>query len=171
MRDYWDRRYQTGGRSGERRLSERALEARYRERSQLIHGFADDVESVLDIGCGDGRQARWLGLPNYLGVDPSPEAIRLAQARNPEKSFEVLDNPDPRDLHLSLSVIFHLTDDADYLDHLALLFSALRYVIVDSTDHDEDGATHVRHRLWTPDVPKGWRQTMKRDRMTFWERA
>lgn len=168
--NYWDRRYRTGGRSGERRVSSRVLEARYRNRARLIHDFAPNV-SILDIGCGDGRQARWLGYSDYLGVDPSPEAVKLARAFNPGKRFEVLDDPEPRDLHLSLSVIFHLIDEADYREHLRLLFSARRYVAVDATDHDEIGAVHVRHRRWTSDVPDGWERVLDCGRMTFWKRA
>lgn len=166
---YWDRRYQSGGRSGERRLPDVDLDNRYAERAGFINMLP--ATSVLDIGCGDGRQAAYLKIPNYLGVDPSPEAIRLARDCNPDKTFEVLSDPEPRDLHLSLSVIFHLTEDPDYRDHLALLFSAGRFVIVDATDYDEIGAAHVRHRHWTPDVPAGWRRVMERGRLTFWERA
>lgn len=169
--DYWNRRYRRGGRSGERRLSDEALTDRYRHRADFIHRYAGDAESVLDIGCGDGIQASWLKLPAYLGVDSSPEAVRVARTRNPDKAFAVLADPDPRDLHLSLSVIFHLVDEQAYRKHLALLFSARRYVIVDASDRDEPGASHVRHRHWTSDVPDGWELVVGQQRMTVWKRA
>lgn len=176
MTDYWDRRYRTGGRSGQRRLAAKKLDERYRTRGRLISQFAlsHQVSSVLDIGAGDGRQARHLDVPGYLGVDPSTEAVALASQNCPDKSFEVLSDPEPRDMHLSLEVIFHLIDDDTYRQHLDLLFSADRFVAVWASDHDATGAAHVRHRKWTPDVPEGWRlivgQPVPPYNLTFWSR-
>lgn len=44
---------------------------------------------VVDLGCGSGRWARFLGDAGYrvLGVDQSPDMIRLARARAPEAEF------------------------------------------------------------------------------------
>lgn len=176
MIDYWNRRYRSGGRSGQRKLPDRKLEERYRNRGRLISRFAlrNQVSTVLDIGSGDGRQAAYLDVPGYLGVDPSIEAVRLARKQNPAKTFELLEDPEPRDMHLSLEVMFHLIDDDTYRQHLDLLFSADRFVVVWASDHDETGAAHVRHRHWTPDV-EGWRLTASPEvaphLLTFWERT
>jgi SAM-dependent methyltransferase len=43
------------------------------------------VESVLDVGCGEGS---WMPeLPNYLGIDVAPEAIAAAEKNHPERLY------------------------------------------------------------------------------------
>jgi SAM-dependent methyltransferase len=42
---------------------------------------------IIDVGCGDGIMLRWLGRCHYLGVDPSPRMIEVAQKRWPEHNF------------------------------------------------------------------------------------
>lgn len=49
------------------------------------------AESVLDVGCGDGRLAEVMAAPGYLGIDVSPEAVQSARAAHPACRFEVLD--------------------------------------------------------------------------------
>jgi ubiquinone/menaquinone biosynthesis C-methylase UbiE len=59
----------------------------------LLAGFADAAASaggdVVDVGCGTGRIARWLGARGLRvhGVDPSPAMLRIASAAQPEASF------------------------------------------------------------------------------------
>lgn len=49
----------------------------------------------MDIGCGDGALSHYvsvtLGNVPLLGIDPSPEMIKLAQERFPELRFQVAD--------------------------------------------------------------------------------
>lgn len=47
----------------------------------LTHALG--VYSVLDLGCGDGQ---WMpDLPGYIGLDPSPTAVRMHQQRHPDR--------------------------------------------------------------------------------------
>ncbi|MBO0772733.1 MAG: class I SAM-dependent methyltransferase [Actinobacteria bacterium] len=64
--------------------------------------FADSVNPALplvDFGCGDGRQTRFLAghFPHVVGVDISSAAIRRARAADnpPNVAFQVLDARDP----------------------------------------------------------------------------
>lgn len=152
--DYWTRRYARGGTSGEGSRGELA------ERKAAFASRYTAEGATLDIGCGDGAVAALLDAADYLGIDPAADAVALARHTAPDKHFVAFDPglpPAPRDVHLSLDVIHHLTDDADYHAHLALLFSARRFVVVCATDQElDDEAPHVRHRRWTPDVPDGW---------------
>lgn len=51
------------------------------------------VDSLLDVGCGDGRLLHMLRgyIPRLSGVDLSPRAIALAQALNPDLDFRCAD--------------------------------------------------------------------------------
>lgn len=49
--------------------------------------------SVLEIGCGDGRDAKEIVIrtDEYLGIDVSSSMIELAQTHAPETTFQVAD--------------------------------------------------------------------------------
>lgn len=48
-------------------------------------------KKVLDVACGWGRFAGIFKPENYLGVDFSPEMIRIAKEKFPKYKFECLD--------------------------------------------------------------------------------
>ena len=56
---------------------------------------------VVDVGCGDGRQTRFLArhFPDVLGVDVSAAAVARARTADnpPNAGFQVLDARDPAD--------------------------------------------------------------------------
>lgn len=47
----------------------------------------DNINNVLDIGCGEGFIINGLGLPNMIGVDISKNALRIAKGKNPKCNF------------------------------------------------------------------------------------
>lgn len=152
--DYWVNRYKRGGNSG------RGSYGGFAEfKSKVLNDFveAHDVRSVIEYGCGDGNQLRYLNFPEYLGFDVSDDAVNLCRkifAEDSTKSFRNVReySGQTADLTLSLDVIFHLVEDAVFFDYMARLFgSATRYVIIYSTDFDEyqPRTPHVRHRKFT----------------------
>ena len=151
---YWESRYMEGGSSG---AGSRGAEAE--EKAAIVQAIVDEhhVESVLDLGCGDGFVASKLHAAKYVGYDVSPKAVALCQHRMRYHAFVTELPAETFDLVLSLDVIFHQVDDESYAAHLAALFTrSHRFVLIYGTDHDQQGAAHVRHRRWTPDVPTGW---------------
>jgi SAM-dependent methyltransferase len=49
---------------------------------------------IIDLGCGPGQTTRFMadcGAPHLLGVDLSPEMVRVAKALNPQLDFEEAD--------------------------------------------------------------------------------
>lgn len=71
------------------------LDAEHPRDVAMLEAFADAAAeeggSVVDVGCGTGRVARWLGargLP-VLGVDPSRAMLRIASAAQPDADFAV----------------------------------------------------------------------------------
>lgn len=160
--DYWEQRYRSGLDSGRGSYGELS-----RYKADFLNGFVsrNQVESVIEIGCGDGNQLSLAAYPRYLGLDVSRTAVQMCAKRfadDPTKSFLWYD-PDrainlanflTADLTLSLDVIYHLTETPTYDKYLGDLFSmSRRYVIVYSSDSDEPSSVpHVRHRHVTRDV-------------------
>jgi SAM-dependent methyltransferase len=154
---YWRQRYRMGGDSG---AGSRGAAAAYKAR--VLNAFVDEqkIASVVEFGCGDGRQLEHARYPSYVGVDISSDAVRLCRESFREdatKRFVVLDDyeGEKADLALSLDVVFHLVEDVVYDSYLRRLFlAAERFVVIYSSDTEEDAGTlrHVRHRNVSTDV-------------------
>jgi SAM-dependent methyltransferase len=81
---------------------------------------------VLDAGCGPGGNSAWLdAYGEVVGVDNSPEAVRLARFRHPEldvRQGDIIDLPfadESFDLVLALTVLAIVPDDASAVRELA----------------------------------------------------
>ena len=74
-------------------------------------------ESLVDIGCGDGRFLREVAShypeSELMGVDYSAKAIRMAKTLNPGLRYEVVDV-----VHESLSRQFDVTTLIEVLEHI-----------------------------------------------------
>lgn len=150
---YWERRYGAGGTSG---AGSQGRLAKFK--AGFVNAFVrqNAVESMLDLGCGDGRQAALLDVPDYVGIDVSPTTIARCRTRfagDPRRRFQQADAPlHPAELALSMDILFHLVEDAVFDAYLDRLFgSATRYVLVYASNVDLAWpAAHVRHRAFTP---------------------
>jgi O-antigen/teichoic acid export membrane protein len=152
---YWEARYARGGESGS------GSKGKFAEfKAAVLNDFVarHGVESVIEFGCGDGQQLAKAAYRRYLGLDVSPEAVRLCRTRfagDPSKELRLISDyrGEQADLALSLDVIFHLVEDDIFDEYMRRLFDAsTRWVIVYSSNHDGAGATegaHVRHREFT----------------------
>ncbi|MFE2428919.1 class I SAM-dependent methyltransferase [Streptomyces sp. NPDC059373] len=177
--DYWEHRYATGGTSGPG--SENSL-AQFK--ADVLNRFVAEngVASVIEFGCGDGRQIELAEYPRYLGLDVSPAGLRCAVDRfsgDVTKSFLTFDPKlfsDPArflqaDLALSLDVIYHLVEDDLYEMHLSQVFGAAeRFVVLYASDSDTltaQGPTppHVRHRPVPRDVAQRFSRWRLRERV------
>ena len=176
LSQYWDRRYRKGVGSG---AGSRGLEAR--EKAEIVNHIIRraGIQSVLDVGVGDGVVSEMIDAPaGYVGYDISETAISLCREMMPDRTFTTTLPAGDFDLIISMDVIFHLVNEDDYQAHLALLFGpspeiGRRAVLVYATNHDERGAAHVLHRKWTNDVPPTWSLTAQwrsrsDKRKSFW---
>jgi SAM-dependent methyltransferase len=158
---YWETRYARGGTSGS---GSYGRQAEYK--AAYLNSFvkANEVQTVVEFGCGDGNQLRLAEYPSYVGIDVSSTAIRTCEeafSGDPSKSFLLYDlhaHADAAqlvrgDLALSLDVLFHLVEDDVYERYLRSLFDAAdRFVIVYASDRTARSiAPHVRRREFT-----GW---------------
>jgi SAM-dependent methyltransferase len=153
--EYWEARYSAGGTSGMGSIGRLA-----RFKAAAINGFitANDIRSVIDLGCGDASQLALLELPgDYIGVDVSPSALARCAARFPARRFvtpEILRTMLPAELTLSLDVIYHLVEDAVFAATMRTLFAwATRFVVIYASNRDSAWPSeHVRHRRFTDHV-------------------
>lgn len=165
---FWQEHYAQGGDSGSGSSGRLA-----RFKAEVLNTFvADhDIGSVIEFGCGDGRQLELSSYPDYLGLDVAPVAIdRCLQrfADDPNKSFALYDPKRWRnngwisaDLAISLDVIFHLVEDESYEKYMNDLFGAARkFVIIYASNtnapHPEAYTRHHRFTDWIDANAPDW---------------
>jgi hypothetical protein len=152
--NYWETRYASGGTSGDGSYGKLAL-----FKAEVINQFVKDnqINMIIDFGCGDGNQLKLANYPKYLGLDVSPTAISICKSlftSDTSKEFKLIEEYDGEkaDLTLSLDVIYHLIEDDVYFAYINTLFNAsLRYVIIYSTDIDlkYENGSHGKHRAFS----------------------
>ena len=158
--NYWEGRYSAKGNSGAGsygRLAE--------FKAEVVNGLvcSENIQTILEFGCGDGNQLALGNYPSYIGLDVSPKAIELCKekfALDSTKSFFLAGESDAQsaELVLSLDVIFHLVEDAVFEKYMIDLFNAsIKFVVIYSSNYDDDfseSAPHVRHRRFTDWIEK-----------------
>jgi hypothetical protein len=151
---YWEDRYRLGGNSGAGSYHRLA-----RFKSEVLNDFVrrNQINSVIEFGCGDGAQVELAEYPRYLGVDVSLTAIHMCCQRyrnDPSKIFfttDTLPADTVADLALSLDVIYHLVEETVFDAYMHQLFKGARqFVAIYSSNEDNPvPAKHVRHRRFT----------------------
>lgn len=153
--EYWEKRYAAGAGSG---VGSYGVFAEFKARVLNEFVATRHVQTVIELGCGDGNQLGLANYQSYLGFDVSSTAIskcRKLFVSDEHKAFRLMSeyNGEKADLALSLDVIFHLVEDGVFAHYMRMLFDASsRYVIIYSSDTDDNAGhagTHVRHRKFT----------------------
>lgn len=168
--NYWEQRYAAGRDSGsgsEGRLAE--------YKANFLNEFvaANNIDSVIEFGCGDGRQLSLAKYNKYIGLDVSETALQMCREKygdDESKRFVLADtyietiktDTDRADVVLSLDVIYHLVEDAVFEKYIGDLFNAAtQWVIIYSSNYDgEQEKKHVLHRKFTDYIGgniKGWK--------------
>lgn len=151
--NYWETRYRSGGNSGtgsQSRLAE--------FKAGVLNDFVtrNKIVSVVEFGCGDGRQLELAEYSEYVGIDVSTTAIALCRSRfadDSTKQFLGMGEPLGRtfDLALSLDVIYHLVEDEVFQSYMTALFDAShRWIIIYSSNtYESVPEPHIRHRRFS----------------------
>jgi hypothetical protein len=166
---YWEGRYNSGGNSGEGsygRLAE--------FKASILNDFVrkNNIQSVIEFGCGDGNQLTLASYPQYIGLDVSRTIIIKCIGKfksDHTKSFFLYDQDCfadrghlfSGDLALSLDVLYHLIEDDIYETYLRNLFSSSnRFVIIYAVNENIPRPTnHEHYRKFTGDIDRlilGW---------------
>jgi hypothetical protein len=164
--EYWKRRYEKGGNSGDGSYNELA-----EFKADVLNSFVQEnnIETVIEYGCGDGNQLRLAEYPSYIGFDVSPVAISCCNkifSDDKTKHFKLMDEyaGEIAQLTLSLDVIYHLIEDNIFIKYMGKLFSSsTRFVIIYSSNNDDNTinrARHVKHRQfsgWIEETQPQWK--------------
>jgi len=154
-KDYWNQRYLKGGDSGSGSYGRMA-----EFKAGVINEFIkkNEIKEIIEFGCGDGNQLKYLNCQFYIGYDVSKVAVEKCCdvfSSDSTKEFRLMKDyfQEQVDLTVSIEVIFHLIEDDVYHDYMEKLFSSSkRFVIIFSSnteDNELDLADHVRHREFT----------------------
>ncbi len=170
--EYWDARYRNEGNSGDGSYAELAA-----FKAEVLNEFVrkNNIQTVLEFGCGDGNQLTLAKYPKYIGLDVSPTAVKICYnlfKGDQSKSFYVYntlafhDNAKlfSADLSMSLDVLYHLVEKEIFETYLRHLFAAsTKYVIIYATDFNQEKEPiyqHENRRSFTDFVSKninGWK--------------
>jgi len=154
--DYWEERYQTAGewatvctRDADASDYFRRAYYEYNEVAPLIATWSP--RRVLDYGCGTGRFVPFLmaHATNYLGLDLSPTAIRIAKRRfadqrirfRPSKELRRI-TPHSIDLIWTFTVLQHITEasrvEGIFRQFARVMAKGARIVITELTTGESD---------------------------------
>lgn len=154
---FWNNIYLHNGTSGSgsyNRLAE--------FKAEVVNAFLDEmkIQSIAEIGCGDGNQLSLIHYPRYVGVDVSEAVIEKDRVQFQKyANYEFYHSLTERDryihrtfeLTISMDVIFHLLEDnvfSQYIDDLFML--SKKYVVIYSSNHEEYTPwPEYRHRNFT----------------------
>src|SRR3989344_1874675 len=76
--DYWIERYKRGGNSGEGSYNHFA-----EYKGEVVNEFVknNNIQSVIEFGCGDGNQLSYFKIPFFIGYEISPDALDLCRRK------------------------------------------------------------------------------------------
>lgn len=152
---YWEQRYASGGTSGAGSYG-RLADFKAAFLNDFVRSHA--VETVIEVGCGDGNQLSLSDYPRYLGLDISKSAIDLCIHRFSDdfrKSFMLFDPSSfmdragfmRADAVLSLDVLFHLVEPKVFDAYMRAIFDmADRFVVIYASDISLPRAGHEHRR-------------------------
>lgn len=157
---YWDERYTSGGNSGSGSYGELA-----KYKASILNEFLSRniINNVIEYGCGDGNQLKFINYKEYIGFDVSRNAIEKCQSifkNDNHKSFKLTDNynGERAELVLSLDVLYHLVEDEVFDMYMKRLFSSSdKFIIIYSSNYNDNTRVegiHVHHRKFTDWIEK-----------------
>lgn len=162
--NYWDSRYQLLNPNGLviHGSGLGSLDDAVDKRINLIKKYCENVESILDVGCGDmnvGYEViNLFPHADYVGLDNSKFLIESLRKQE-DLDFRYIETSKfkiPSDLVICFDVLYHIMDDKEYYLMLqSLKDSWTKYLIIitdnkDGNDEDE-GSDYMKKRIFNPE--------------------
>lgn len=154
---FWNEHYLHNGNSGTgsyNRLAE--------FKAEIVNEFiiSRGIQTVAEIGCGDGNQLSLIHYPYYVGIDVSKVIIEKDREKFRDfKNYSFFHSLTERekyihksfDMTISMDVIFHLLEEDVFQAYMDDLFTlASKYVVIYSSNHEEYTRwPEYRHRNFT----------------------
>tara|TARA_S200000501_G_scaffold284356_1_gene268624 strand:- start:1218 stop:1859 length:642 start_codon:yes stop_codon:yes gene_type:complete len=172
---YWEDRYYYGGNSGSGSYYKNAA-----EKADYLNAKIDqlDIDTIVDIGCGDGNNLKLFKIQNYYGFDVSKTIISQNKREfknDRSKQFLIIDENFDENLSnirnqenikkiicVSFDVIGHLVEDEIYDNHLKS-FDLVNpdYLIISNFDVETEydlSVPHIKGRNYPRDLlNRGWK--------------
>ena len=151
--NYWEQRYKKGGFSGNGSRGDEV-----KRKADFVNDFIDqnNIETLIDFGCGDGEFCSLLDIKNYIGLDVSKTIVNECKKKfitDTSKRFLLYKDKASlkADLAISLDVIFHLLENRVFNEYMHKLFhSSNKYIIIYSSNVNQKTTSfHVKHRKFT----------------------
>jgi predicted TPR repeat methyltransferase len=122
---YWNDRYKSGGDSGAGSYGLLAI-----FKAEIINDFVEknNINTVLEFGCGDGNQLTLANYHIYKGIDISEAAINICKntfQNDLSKVFLTEHDGTKAELVLSLDVLFHIIDEKELHEYIFNLFISI----------------------------------------------
>lgn len=160
--EFWNNLYANSGNSGTGSYN-RLAEFKAEVVNNLICEKA--IQTVAEIGCGDGNQLSLIHYPHYVGIDVSKVIIEKDREKFRDfKNYSFFHSLTERekyihksfDMTISMDVIFHLLEEDVFQAYMDDLFTlASKYVVIYSSNHEEYTRwPEYRHRNFTGYVAK-----------------
>jgi hypothetical protein len=157
--EVWENRYKTNGNSGN---GSYGLLADFK--AKIINLFIENnnINSIIELGSGDGNQCSLFNVKNYLGLDISPTIIEHCKnifKNQKNYEFKIYNkyyiNNKKFDLSLSLDVIYHILEDNEYKKYMFDLFNfSNQFVIIYSNNYTGHKSGHMYTKEFTNDIDK-----------------
>lgn len=118
-RNFWNSRYTTNMKLGSGTGS-RGVNLKMKEdlvKQIILH---DEINSVLDIGCGDCEVNKNIDIPNYTGFDVSDVIVKMNSKKFKDRKFvnggfnQIIENNVSADLVICFDVLIHQPTLEDY---------------------------------------------------------
>lgn len=155
---YWESVYHLGVDEGHSGCGSYGKLADFK--AEIVNAFVaqNNIQTVVEFGCGDGNNLKFMNYPNYIGLDVSATTVKRCQQLFSEdltKSFDIYHplHQSPKelkaDLVVCLDVLYHVVAEKDFVKTLDDIFqTAQKLVILYTSVSEFDYKTdiHVKHR-------------------------
>ncbi len=163
IQEYWEERYEKGYETGNQSEGT-LLDLQIELTNEVI--LSNNIENVIEFGCGNGKMLKHLALKNYVGLDISKNAINVCKEKykdDANKKFFLVDEYGLKpnfELSLSLGgVIASIPDQMEYFKYMNNLFnSSTKFVCIFSSDIDSDRFGHIQARNFTRFVSENFKE-------------
>jgi hypothetical protein len=155
--EIWKRRPDNSG------LGSRGQLAKFK--ADFVSKFVKDnnIQTLIDFGCGDLYNSSMIEVPSYLGVDivahNMPDNPRANTFEAVVSRFDEFECEEPADMVLCMDVLYHiLPGEQDYLKAALenMLKSTKKYLVIYAQDSYDENIVWKGHMFNSP-----WRQLLE----------